>query len=584
MVCEAVTEMLHVRLIGVPSLEAADGTLPTIPGPTIPGQKPWALLARLLLADRPVTRRDLSTELFPEAADPLGALRWSLASLRKVFGSPDVFTGDPISRDLPDGVTVDVLQLRDGTLDVHSVGELLEGIDPACGPEFSTWLLVARQQVAARIAAHLREGTITAISRHDHERAIELAELAARRSPFDEGAHVLLVKALAMAGHADAALQHVMEVETLFRNELGADPSPALRSAARASVAAEPPGVAPAVIANSLLASGRAALAAGAIDAGLDCLRRAGAQAESSGDDALLGQCLLELGSALVHSVRGFDDEGSVLLDQAVQLAQRSGDLPTAVAGLRERGYADTLAGRRPQAQLHLADALALADGDAALTAGVHAVNGLNLADWGRVPEGLLAYEHALDAARSASDRRWEGWALGLGGWAALGADQRALATEWTDDCLEVVRELHWVSFEPWPMAVLNELRLSGMPAGATPPELERCYAMSCQLEDPCWEAASGRVIALHHARSGDLDTALRWITEARTRATRKTDTWIAMIGEVLLTEAELRAAAGDVHGADAAARELIALAARANLDALLPRGVALVTELSTRR
>jgi hypothetical protein len=133
-------------------------------------------------------------------------------------------------------------------------------------------------------------------------------------------------------------------------------------------------------------------------------------------------------------------------------------------------------------------------------------------------------------------------------------------------------------------MVVLNEARLAEMPKGSTPPELEHCFAMSCQLEDPCWEGASGRVIALHHARSGDLDTALRWITEARTRATRKSDTWIAMIGEVLLTEAVLRAAAGDVPGADAAARELIGLAARAHLDALLPRGMALATELSARR
>jgi hypothetical protein len=112
----------------------------------------------------------------------------------------------------------------------------------------------------------------------------------------------------------------------------------------------------------------------------------------------------------------------------------------------------------------------------------------------------------------------------------------------------------------------------------ASPADLERCFALSCQLDDPCWEGGSGRVLALHHAQRGDDERALRWIVEARTRCIRKPDTWAGLLGAILLTEAELRAAFGDVSGAEAASRDLVALAARAHLDGLLPGGLAILS------
>jgi hypothetical protein len=146
------------------------------------------------------------------------------------------------------------------------------------------------------------------------------------------------------------------------------------------------------------------------------------------------------------------------------------------------------------------------------------------------------------------------------------------------DTCLTLVHDLRWVSFEPWPVAVLAEVGLAGDRTSVSPSELERCFAMSCQLDDPCWEGASGRVLALHHARIGEHERSLRWIMEARTRCVRKSDTWAAMRGVILLTEAEIRSAAGDEAGAEAAGRELVALAAGAHLDGLLPRGLAILT------
>src|SRR3954447_4194603 len=101
-----------VRLLGAPSIEV-DGA--TAPAPR--GRKAWALLAYLLLAERPPTRRRLATLLFPDADDPLGALRWSLAEVRQSLRPHVEVTGDPVSLVLGDGVTVDVSLLR-GAVDV----------------------------------------------------------------------------------------------------------------------------------------------------------------------------------------------------------------------------------------------------------------------------------------------------------------------------------------------------------------------------------------------------------------------------------------------------------------------------------
>jgi DNA-binding SARP family transcriptional activator len=55
------------------------------------------------LAELPVIRERLASLLFADAADPLGALRWTLAELRRAPGAPDALRGDPVRLGLPSG-------------------------------------------------------------------------------------------------------------------------------------------------------------------------------------------------------------------------------------------------------------------------------------------------------------------------------------------------------------------------------------------------------------------------------------------------------------------------------------------------
>jgi DNA-binding SARP family transcriptional activator len=562
----------RVRLLGTPGIEATSGERVTVRG-----QKPWALLARLVLAERPISRRQLALELFPDADDPLGALRWTLASLRKSLGDPELFTGNPVSVDLDEDLTVDVLELLAGRLDPPDDAILLDGVDLAVGPEFDTWLLVARQQIGARVGEALREQTLTALARGDGTRAVELAGRAVRRDPFDESAQVLLVRSLMVAGHREAARQHLEEVEALYERELGVGPTPALRSAARTTPAEDPPGVSAPAMAAGLLDSGRAALRAGATEAGIDCLRRAATVARAGGDRALAAETLAELGSSLVHAVRGFDDEGVIHLHEAAQLAAEVGDTRSLVHAVREIGYADVIAGRRPGAVRCFEEARAIADGDAGLLSAVEAYAALNESDWGHHDAAVSAFGHALETARSAGDRRWEGWVLGIGGWALLRAGDAELAAAWERDCLAVVEELHWVAFEPWAVSVHAEATAAVDGASWSEP-LERSFAVSCHLDDPCWEGSLGRMLAMHHLAEERLDDAVHWIVEARRRATRRSDTWTGLYGSILLTHAELLDVAGDRPERDVVLRELIALGARAHLDDHLGRAVAMLS------
>ncbi|MEA2303620.1 MAG: hypothetical protein QOH43_900, partial [Solirubrobacteraceae bacterium] len=65
---------LAIRLLGKPQIER-DG----VPVQPPRGRKTWALLAYLVLCERPPPRSRVASLLFSEADDPLGALRWSLA-------------------------------------------------------------------------------------------------------------------------------------------------------------------------------------------------------------------------------------------------------------------------------------------------------------------------------------------------------------------------------------------------------------------------------------------------------------------------------------------------------------------------
>ena len=558
-----------IRLIGRPHLER-DGE--PVDGPR--GQKTWALLGRLVRTSEGVSRHRLVDELFSEADDPMGALRWSLAELRRRTGLTDAFKGNPVRAELRGSTVVDVAQMASGTVPGEiPEGQFLEGVDVRGSAGFETWLLIERQRVDGELQSALRQATLRALSGRQFQRAIDLAGAMVRRNPFDEGPHVFLVKALAASGDEDAALRQVEASEAMLSRELGVEPSAAIRAAARPSVAAPVPGVSSRASSESLRDAGLAALSAGAADAGIECLRGATAAAESSGDAALLGECLMELGTALVHSIRGYDDEGSVILQLAVEAATEAGAELTAAKALSELGYVDVLAGRRRSAMQYLAAAAERATDDPALVAAVSGFQAMNLSDWGNVDQAMDSFREALELSRSAGAVRREIWNLGLGARSLFFQERLAEAADWARRSCELAHQERWIAFRPWPEVWKSRIRLaSGDDPDAVRRDAEATFALARQVQDPCWEGVAAEVLGLTYVAQGEHEIALKWMENASVLCRRVTDpyTWIEV--EILLAEADVALEAGDHDRAGSVAQRALAEAAKGSMEDLLAR------------
>lgn len=552
---------MWIRLLGRPVIQFDDGTTPSIRG-----HQAWGVLARLLTEARPIARRQLATELFGEADDPLGALRWCLAELRRGLGASTLL-GDPVALDLPPGCRVDICEIEADDFDPLRAGEFLEAVEPQASATFDTWLLIERERFGARVRDAARRRAIARLSAGDHGEAIELAKACIRFDPFDETGHIILVKALTTAGMHSAAEAHVEATEAEFRRELGAAPSDALRSAARRTIASPPLGVSQRAVIESQIAAGKAALDAGAIEAGLDCFRRAAAAGEATGDTYFQAAALLELGTALVHTTRGFDDEGAVILRQSSEAARNAGANLIAASALRELGYVDALAGRRPSAAATLTEAVAQADSDPEALAGIHAVIGFNLVDWGQTDLGLDHFRQAIGHAQASSNPRKEAWALGIGAWGHVQSGNLPAASLWLEQCETICARIRWHAFLPWVGALTIEAQIGRRSVADAKSDAERVFASSCQMGDPCWEAASARALALCAEAEGSSAAARDWMTEAERRGNRVTDGWAGLNVANLAERARLSRTYGSASEADSLTRRLIEVAARTHAD-----------------
>ncbi|MFC6081973.1 AfsR/SARP family transcriptional regulator [Sphaerisporangium aureirubrum] len=557
--------MLTIRLLGPPAVER-DGRPVRPPR----GRKAWALLGYLLLAERPPARERLAELFFCDADDPLGALRWTLAELRRALALPGTLGGDPVATELGAEVTVDVHVLANGDTDPAPLldveGELLEGLRLAACPQFESWLLVERHHVSAMVEARLRQAAVALLAAGRPREAIAYATRAVARNPLEEGNHELLVRGLAAAGDRTAALRQVAVCEDTLRRELGMRASAALREAAavdRGSPTAPP--LSGRGAAASQLDAGRAAIVAGAVDAGLQCLRRAVSEAARCGEATLHGRALAALGGALVHASRGRDEEGAVVLHEAIAVATRAGDRATAVTAHRQLGYVEVLAGRGRTADTWLAKAHALAETDEELAA-VLALRGLRAVDRADYPAGLRHLGESAERAGRCADNRQQAWSLTILARTHLLRGEHSQSAAALTQALDLVHRERWMAFLPFPQTLRAELDLRAGDTVLASEGLERAWALACQVEDPCWEGMAARGLALLSARRGDHTAAVMWFAEADRRCRRVTDLYQWLHAYVMDAMAAAALARGDTAQAAPLVARLASLAARCDM------------------
>jgi DNA-binding SARP family transcriptional activator len=551
---------LELRLLGSPEI-LRDG----VPAPAPRGRKAWAVLAYLALADRPVPRARLAELAFGGAADPLGALRWTLAQLRRALGAPEALAGDPLALGLPPGTRIDVLAIAEHDADpALARGELLEGVEPDAGPVFDAWLLVERRRLAGACESLLHDAAHTALAAGRPLEGARLASRALAHNEFDENAHELLVRCLAASGDLAAAQEHATACEVLFRRELGRAPDPRV---ARAMEAREGDGlgaVGDRAAALGQLDAGRAALDAGAVEPGLACLRHACVEARAVGDPALLARVLATLGVALVHAVRGRDEEGAAVLHEALALAEEHGERDVAAKVCRELGYIEVQAGRGVSAGRWLMRASELVQLDEERAA-VHAVRGMALSDRAHYEPAIRLLESSIAIARGCGDERRAAWSLSILGRAHIVRGELEAAQEALEGSLGLVRSTGWIAFQPFPESLRAEVALRRGDTAHAAELLDHAWPLGCRLGDPCWEAVAARSWGLLHAAAGEQTAALARLREAAIRAVRVADpyVWIHAYCLDALAGVEIEAGAPEAR---ATVAHLEALAARADM------------------
>jgi len=539
------TDAVEVQLLGRPALRRAADE-----GYRFRSRKTWALLAYLLLVERPPARTALAALLFADADDPLRALRWCLAEIRRGLGEGASVDGDPVVLRLPPDSTVDAHLVVGGdwadVADLPGLGsDLLDGIAVRGGERFDAWLLSARRHLAAACESVLHESALGSMARGELARAIGFAVRVTSMNPLEENHQALLIRLYRLAGDDLAADRQYRACRTLFERELGTPPGPTVQAALRTRRPSPVTAVADPDTVDAMLEAGAAAVCAGAMETGVRGLHAAVAMSDNlSGADGRV-RSRLALAEALIHSLGGYDEEGLAALHEADEIARTAG-LDDAIAKVRsELGYVDFLRARYDRAERWLRDVVVRAPESATIMAKTLNYLGSVHSDRGEFGIAVDTLEQAVEAARAAGAPSAEMYGLSMLGRVGLltgdvergeTALVRAMRLAEQDRCLSLL---------PWPQALYGELQLACGDLDGAERTLRQAFARACLLGDPCWEGMAGRGLALVADAEGRTSDAFETLADARVRGSRLADAYVWLDAYVL----EAQCALGRRHG-----------------------------------
>lgn len=558
-----------VHLLGTPSVLREGGVKAVLRG-----HKAWGLLAYLVQHPAGVSRQRLASLLFEEAEDPLAALRWNLSELRRALGDVGL-GGEVVVLPLQRTAYVDVDVMARGhwsqALQVQGLGQdLLEGLSFASSPSFEVWLEAERRRMRSTAQSVLREA---ALARLANGAAAEGAELAARLvalEPLNERFQVLLVRCLSTAGDGIGAARQAATCRELFVRELGVAPGQALSDALQTGTASPTNGPAAgrAGIAAQLQA-GEAAIGAGVLEAGLQCLRRAIADADRLSDPGLQVRARLALGGALVHAARGRDEEGAAALHQALALGQHEAP-PLAAAACRELGYVELLRGSYERALAWMDRATGFAADDAAELARIATVRGTILSDAAYYGSATDMLRRAVALSESVGDAKQSIFAQSMLGRALLLCGDVDGAVAALDASADESQRI-WTAFLPWPQSLRAEAELLRGRVDPAAERFEQAFALGCQLGDPCWEGIAGRGLGRVAMARGKPEQAAEILQDAVKRCTRLPDGYLW--GKAYALDALCQVARkASMRQAQAWGDELMTLAAGAGMREMVVR------------
>ncbi|MDQ0733750.1 AfsR/SARP family transcriptional regulator [Arthrobacter agilis] len=493
-----------IQLLGPPSITHPDGE-----GHQPRGRKSWGLLTHLLLHTTPPARSQLAALLFAGADDPLGALRWHLADLRRVLGPEAVLGGNPVTLRLPPGFRLDT------DLGAASLGEiraeLLDGLDFTDHPPFDAWLTMERHRLRHAVETLVYEGGLAALADGDTATAIRLSARAVELDPLNADFHALLVRSLVAAGDRAAARTAAAHCGDVFEDQLGTGLPAEVQHALAAPDTSTAGLPATRTAVASYLEAAQACLSAGAIATALNHLRVAGGLAERLGDRTLQAEALLDLAGALIHGAGGRGAEVADLLHRVLSLT-RDGPAALQSAAYRELGFLAVQRGFPDSGARWLARATAAADGLPDERARALGVTGMLATDTADYPGAVVALEESVRLSAGLGRTRQEAFARAMLGRVHLLTGHRERAAVELDIVLALVAGEHWTAFTPFVEALRSEMQLATGDDTGAEDMADHAMALAASFGDRCYLDAAAHAKAEVLLARGDTGAASTWI------------------------------------------------------------------------
>jgi DNA-binding SARP family transcriptional activator len=501
-----------LHLLGEPRIER-DGDM--LPPPR--GRKAWALIAYLVLAERAPSRRSVADLLFSDADDPLAALRWTLSAIRRATGwSTDEIGGDPLAITLQDGHRIDLVELADWPnrrIDERGGGKLLGSLTFDALPAFDFWLRAQQMKIANREQTQLRDDVLADLASGRLDEALRRARRLVELDPLECRNQEALLRSFAAAGRGDEAKRHLARCADLFRGELDAPlPQTLLQAAAEPSAAQRNTRTVTAVAeARARLDAGRAAIAAGATERGLDRLCGAVSLANESGQADLEAETLLQYGEALAHGAQDRTTQVTAILHRAIAAAHRAERHDLSSRACSELAFVHIQTGDADQSHYWLAQADQESQGDDHLLAVANGLRGLAHSDDAEYDLSLEAFDASVDQARRAGKPRQAAWSLSMAARTHLLRDNIATALDYVEESIDIAQSERWAALLPWPQSQRGEiLRRQGHVQEALV-QLEGAYALAQEVGDLCWASVASRSLAAVANDRRDPEAANAW-------------------------------------------------------------------------
>ena len=215
---------LRIQLLG-PARLSRDGQ-----SIDLPGYRPLALLAYLLVTGRAHSRDHLVDLLFDAPDDPRAALRWTLSKLRQAVGSEQILANRrEVAFNFECDYWLDVAAFKAGELELYQ-GDFLEGLYVRDAFRFEEWLLLERERLRGRYQTGLEQRLSEQEGRGNASGVVATGHRLLQLDNLREDCYVALMGAYARLGQREAALAQYHKCRQVLAAELGVEPDPATKA------------------------------------------------------------------------------------------------------------------------------------------------------------------------------------------------------------------------------------------------------------------------------------------------------------------------------------------------------------------